>query len=186
MNYASVDPTGGPNPPVPGPVCAPATSCGSATTTVAVPNLQIVKTGPATATAGADIVYTITVTNIGAGSATNAMLTDPAPSGLTFVSAGGQCAGSPLPCNLGTLNSGQSITVPAVTFSIAAGFSGTIINTASVTSDQTTQTSSSASTVVPNGTGGTVEPTPLDARWMLLAMMSLLAGAGAWRMRARR
>ncbi|MGA9333486.1 MAG: hypothetical protein WBV39_04345, partial [Rudaea sp.] len=49
-NYASVDHTGGNTPPTPGPSCAPATSCGSATTTVnAAENITLVKTGPASA-----------------------------------------------------------------------------------------------------------------------------------------
>ncbi|MGA9333662.1 MAG: hypothetical protein WBV39_05230, partial [Rudaea sp.] len=35
-NYASVDPSGGGNPPTPGPGCSPATSCGTAPTAIAI------------------------------------------------------------------------------------------------------------------------------------------------------
>ena len=181
-NYASVDPTGGGSPPPPGAGCTPATSCGSATTTVLAPVLQIVKTGPATATAGGNIAYTIQVTNSGTADATNAILADPAPADLTFVSAGSPCAGG-FPCNLGTVAIGQSITIPAVTFSIASSVTGTITNTATVTSDQTTQTSSSASTTV--AAPALIVPTPVDARLMLLTMLTLLGLVGAVRIRAR-
>ncbi|MDE1961599.1 MAG: DUF11 domain-containing protein, partial [Xanthomonadaceae bacterium] len=181
-NYASVDPTGGGSTPPPGAGCTPATSCSSATTTVLAPVLQILKTGPATAIAGGNIVYTITVTNSGNADATNAILTDPAPAGLTFVSAGAPCAAG-FPCNLGTVAIGQSITIPAITFSIASNVTGTVTNTASVTSDQTTQTSSSASTTV--SAPALIVPTPIDMRWMLLTMLALVTAVGAWRLRSQ-
>ncbi|MDE1886406.1 MAG: DUF11 domain-containing protein [Xanthomonadaceae bacterium] len=144
--------------------------------------LQILKTGPATAIAGGNIVYTITVTNSGNADATNAILTDPAPAGLTFVSAGAPCAAG-FPCNLGTVAIGQSITIPAITFSIASNVTGTVTNTASVTSDQTTQTSSSASTTV--SAPALIVPTPIDMRWMLLTMLALVTAVGAWRLRSQ-
>jgi large repetitive protein len=189
INYASVDPTGGLTPPTPGPACAPATSCGSAPTvispvinpTLPTPLLQILKTGPATATAGGNIVYTIAVTNIGSANATNAILTDPAPAGLAYVSAGAPCSGG-FPCNLGTLTPGQSITVANVTFAIGSDVSGQIVNIASVSSDQTTPVNSSVPTVVPAPAGsGRV---PIDARW-LLVMLALVAGFGAVQLRRR-
>ena len=189
INYASVDPTGGLTPPTPGPACAPATSCGSAPTvlspkvnpTLPTPLLQILKTGPATATAGGNIVYTITVTNIGSANATNAILTDPAPAGLTYVSSGAPCSGG-FPCNMGTLTVGQSITVADVTFAIASNVSGRIVNIASVSSDQTTPVNSSVPTVVPAPAG--TERVPIDARW-LIAMLAMFAGIGAVQLRRR-
>jgi hypothetical protein len=62
-----------------------------------------------------------------------------------------------------------------VTFSIGANVSGTIVNIASVTSDQTTQTSSSASAVIQQSAVTT--PVPIDPRWMLLLTMLLAAMA---------
>jgi large repetitive protein len=185
-NYASVDPTGGTTPPAPGPACTPAASCGSAPTTINVapaPQLTILKTGPSTARAGSTIVYTILVTNTGTGDATNAILTDPPPPGLTFVSAGAPCA-TGFPCDLGTITAGSSVTIPQVTFSIGAGVTGTIVNTASVGSDQTTQTSSSSSAIL--RADAAVAATPIDARWMLLAMTGILAGLGIRRVRRMR
>ena len=175
-NTAEVSGGGDPN-------CTVGTPCVSppVTTTLTAPVLQIVKTGPATATAGGNIVYTIQVTNSGTADATNATLTDPAPGGLTFVSVGTPCAGG-FPCNLGTVAIGQSITIPAVTFSIAGSVTGTITNTATVTSDQTAQSSSSASTTV--AAPAPIVPTPIDARWMLLTMLALLGLVGVVR-RAR-
>ncbi|MDR3386085.1 MAG: hypothetical protein P4L92_03460, partial [Rudaea sp.] len=167
------------------PTCPAAPECSSTVTTpVGVPVLQIVKTGPQQATAGHVVAYSITVTNIGAAAASNAILTDPAPGGLSFESAGAPCAASGFPCNLGTLIAGQSVTVSA-SFLVASTFSGTIINTATVSSDQTSQSSSSASTVVPVA-GNPAAPVPLDARWAMLSILGLLAAVGAWRMRARR
>jgi uncharacterized repeat protein (TIGR01451 family) len=157
------------------PSCPAASHCTSTVTnTVAVPGLQIVKTGPAHAIAGGTIVYTIAITNVGNAAVTNATLTDPAPAGLTFVSAGAPCT-SGFPCNLGTINPQQTVTVPNVTFSIGANVSGTIVNIASVTSDQTTQTSSSASAVIQQSAVTT--PVPIDPRWMLLLTMLLAAMA---------
>jgi uncharacterized repeat protein (TIGR01451 family) len=161
------------------PSCPAASHCiSTVTNTVAVPGLQIVKTGPTHATAGGTIVYTIAITNVGNAAVTNATLTDPAPAGLTFVSAGAPCALG-FPCNLGTINPQQTITVPNVTFSIGANVSGTIVNIASVTSDQTAQTSSSASVVIQQAAATT--PVPIDVRWMLLLMT--LITATVWRAR---
>jgi uncharacterized repeat protein (TIGR01451 family) len=167
------------------PTCPGAATCTSTVTViVGSPQIQIVKTGPATATAGGTISYTITVTNVGASGASNVTLSDVAPAGLTFVSAGAPCAGG-FPCDLGTLGAGQSVTISAVKFTIGASVTGTIINTATVTSDQTTQTSSSASTVVSSGgTGGSV-PVPINAYWMLLSLIAMLVGASAWQLRRR-
>ena len=150
----------------------------------ATPNLVISKTGPATATAGGTIAYTITVTNNGGGTATNAVLNDPAPPGLTFVSASAPCSGG-FPCNLGNLAASQSVSVTAVTFTIAPTVSGNIVNTATVVSDQTAQTSSSAATTV-QAPATAAQPVPVDARWMLFTLLSLLAGIGARQVRARR
>ena len=115
------------------------------------------------------------------------LLSDPAPAELTYVSAGAPCTSSRFPCNLGALGAGQSITVLAVTFAVAPDFVGTLTNTASITSDQTTQSSSSASSsILPNGSGGTPEPVPLDARWMLLAQDILLTAITLRAVRTRR
>ncbi|HEX6834584.1 MAG TPA: DUF11 domain-containing protein [Rudaea sp.] len=171
------------------PACPAASNC---TGTVNVPltaaDLQIVKTGPATATAGGTVSYTIVVTNSGPDTATNATVTDPAPAGLTFVSAGAPCSGG-FPCNLGTLTSGQSVTIPNVVFTVGSSFSGTLVNVASVTSDQPDPTpnnnSSSVSTTV-QGRPANIVPAPGNAPWAMLLLLLSLVGCGLYTVRARR
>jgi len=63
----------------------------TATTTVTitgVPNLTINKSGPATATAGDLITYTLVITNSGNRDATGLLITDTLPSGASYVSGG--------------------------------------------------------------------------------------------------
>jgi uncharacterized repeat protein (TIGR01451 family) len=52
-----------------------------------VADLAVFKTGPANAVAGSNMVYSITVTNLGPGVATNVVVKDWLPTGYTFVSA---------------------------------------------------------------------------------------------------
>ncbi len=173
------------------PTCPAASNC---TGIVIVPittlsaDLHITKVGPATARAGGMVSYALTVTNAGPDSATNAIVTDPAPPGLTFVSAGAPCAGG-FPCNLGTLTSGQSVPIPSVVFAVAPSFSGTIVNTASVTADQPDPTpnnnSSSVNTTV-QGAAGPIASTPINARWMLLLLLASVLGVAVIRLRGIR
>ena len=79
-------------------------------------DLSITKTGPASIALGQDIVYTIVVTNAGPLVATGTVVADATPAGLTFVSNTGACT-TPFPCNVGTLNVGQSATITA-TFNV--------------------------------------------------------------------
>jgi uncharacterized repeat protein (TIGR01451 family) len=176
------------------PTCPGAANC-SSTVDTPVPagatssDLRIVKTGPANVTAGQNIVYTISVTNTGPDTALNAVLSDPAPAGLTFVSSGAPCAA--FPCNLGNIALNQTVTIPNVTFHVPANFVGTsVINVASVTSATPDPTpnnnSSTVSTTITPAAAQTPEAVPIDARWMLLLMMTLLAGVGARQVRVRR
>ena len=76
---------------------APGNESASASTTInGVADLAITKTGAATATTGAVISYTVTVTNAGPDPALAAQLTDTLPAGTTFTSlvspAGWTCA----------------------------------------------------------------------------------------------
>jgi uncharacterized repeat protein (TIGR01451 family) len=63
-----------------------ATVPGATVTTVA--DLQVSGSGPATATVGTNVTFTITLTNKGPSDAQAVSLTDTVPSGTTFVSAG--------------------------------------------------------------------------------------------------
>ena len=101
---------------------------------VVAPNadLQVVKTGPAGVIAGQNFTYTVTVTNSGPSSASNVVVSDPTPANLTFVSNTGGCL-STYPCSLGTLTAGQIVTITS-TYSTAPTFSGSVSNTATVSS----------------------------------------------------
>src|SRR5262249_21331061 len=74
---------------------------------------------------------TITVKNVGPSDATNVLVSDPTPPGLTLVSLVGACAVSP-GC---ALTSGATATVTA-TFTVPPGYAGAdpILNPVSVTS----------------------------------------------------
>ena len=149
-------------------------------------DLQIVKAGPATVIAGQDIVYTISVKNVGPDAALAVVLSDPAPAGLVFVSSGAPCP--TFPCNLGDIAANQTVTIPNVTFRVPTNYAGaSVINVASVTSATLDPTpnnnSSSVSTAIIPSAASPVEPVPIDARWMLLMMLTMFAGIGANAMR---
>jgi uncharacterized repeat protein (TIGR01451 family) len=140
ISSSTTDPTPGNN------------SATASTPVILSADVAITKTGPAGAARGANVVYTITVTNNGPSDAASVQVADVTPAGLGFVSNAGACT-QPFPCPLGTLTSGQTATITS-TFSIPAGYSGAnpILNTATVnsaTSDPTGgNNSSTASTPV--------------------------------------
>jgi len=128
------------------------------------------------------------VTNNGPDPAVNAVLADVPPAGLTFVSASAPCT-TGFPCALGTVAVGTTTTVTA-TFAVAPNASGTLINTAIVSSDTSdpdgaNSSSTAATTVVGGGANPPAAPVPLDAKRLLAALMLLLGAAGALRMRRR-
>jgi len=85
-------------------------------------------------TAGSNVTYQITVTNLGPDTAVGAVLTDSIPAGTTFVSASAGCgaAGATVTCNLGDIASPGSV---VVNVTVATGSAGVITDTASVTSN---------------------------------------------------
>jgi uncharacterized repeat protein (TIGR01451 family) len=186
-NTATVSGGGDPN-------CPNGASCSS---TVSTPvsisatsaDLQILKSGPANVTSGQSVVYTITVTNIGPDTALAAVLSDPTPVGLAFVSSGAPCPS--FPCNLGDIAANQTVTISNVIFNVPTNFAGTsVINTASVTSTTPDPTpnnnSSSVSTTIIPSASPSVEATPIGARWMLLTILAILAAVGACAIHSRR
>jgi uncharacterized repeat protein (TIGR01451 family) len=94
-------------------------------------DVTITKTGPATAAAGATFDYTLSYRNVGSSSATNVVVEDVLPSGLTFVSATpapSSVSGQTVRWNLGTLNAGATGSIQlrvraATTFSPASATS---------------------------------------------------------------
>jgi uncharacterized repeat protein (TIGR01451 family) len=87
---------------------------------------------------GGTLTYLITVSNNGPNAATNVIVTDQLPAGVTLqsatASAGGSCgAGNPVVCNFPVLTAGASVTV---TIKVTAPAQpGSLVNTASVSSD---------------------------------------------------
>ena len=83
---------------------------------------------------GEDITWTITVGNAGPDDATNVVVTDVLPAGVSLVSASASCseAGGTATCEVGNIASGGSVVIEIVTTADAAG---TIMNTADVESD---------------------------------------------------
>src|SRR5262249_57073866 len=94
----------------------PANNVATATTTVqAQADVGVAKTGPATAIAGTDLTYTITVTNSGPSDAQNVVLSDILPSGTTFVSASsGTGSGTSYSATLGTLAAGATTIITLI------------------------------------------------------------------------
>ncbi len=98
-------------------------------------DLTIAKSGPATATAGNQIAYTVVVTNNGPAAAQNVRVVDALPSGMTFVAAtasAGTCTGG-VDCAIGNLAIGASATV-RITATVNADATGLFTNTAQVSS----------------------------------------------------
>ncbi len=94
---------------------------GSVNTTVICPQPQtadvsVQKSGPATALAGGTVSYSVTATNAGPGTATNVVVSDVIPAGLTFNAglSSNSCAlngnGTAVLCSNFSLNAGESRT----------------------------------------------------------------------------
>jgi uncharacterized repeat protein (TIGR01451 family) len=103
------------------------------TTVTAVADVGLGKTGPASVFASSNLVYTISVTNFGPSSASSVVVMDTLPATVTFVSASGNGINTSgvVSWSLGALTSGQ---VSNVTVTVTAPASGTLTNTASVSS----------------------------------------------------
>ena len=106
------------------------------TSTLKSADIAVDKTCPATMISGTQAVYTILVSNNGTSVANDVELTDTLPAGVTFVSASPaplSQAGQTLTWDLGNIDAGDSVTV-TITVNVTAT-SGTLTNSASVTTD---------------------------------------------------
>ena len=92
---------------------------------------------PAQPVVGQNLTYTLTATNNGPSTATNVLLTDTLPAGLTFVSVGDsdRClrSGSTITCRVTALAAGASVSFPIV---VQPTVAQPITNTATVSADQ--------------------------------------------------
>jgi uncharacterized repeat protein (TIGR01451 family) len=120
-------------------------------------NLAVFKTdSPDPVTAGNPLTYTILVQNNGPSNATNVIVTDTLPAGVTFVSTSAVCISGTVTsgCNIGNLANGASasITVQVQVNSNISANTTTITNSVTVSADQldpdTSDNTASASTTV--------------------------------------
>ena len=81
-------------------------------------DLKMFKSGPGQAATGSTFSFGVQILNNGPNDATNVVVTDPTPAGLTFVSNTGACT-TPYPCNIGTVKSGFIVTIIS-TYSVQA------------------------------------------------------------------
>jgi uncharacterized repeat protein (TIGR01451 family) len=143
------------------------------TTTPTPTGLVVAKVGsPNPVAVGADLTYTITVSNNGPLTAPVVMLTDTLPGSVTLESATpsqGTCnqAGAVVTCNLGPLINGGSATVTII---VTVNSPGVLVNVASV--------SPGSSTAIATVIAGSGSGIPTLSQPGLLALTLLLAGAG--------
>ena len=107
------------------------------TATAPIADLAVTMTGATNSLIGSNVLYTVIVTNNGPGTALDVLVTDPLQGILSFVSGTSTGSlgspssnGSSAVCNLGNLASGTGATV---TFLLTSVQSGTVTNTAPVT-----------------------------------------------------
>jgi len=142
-------------------------SATAVTTVTASADLSVNKTGPATANAGTNITYSITLTNGGPSNAANVALTDATPANTTFVSES-QTTGPTFSCTTpivggtGAINCTIASLAPtSATFSITVhinpGAAGAVISNTANTAATTTDSNpgNNSSTVLTNATAST-------------------------------
>jgi uncharacterized repeat protein (TIGR01451 family) len=98
-------------------------------------DLVIVKDATSPTPLNGTVTYSLTVTNKGPDAATNVQLADPAPAGISYLTATpsqGTCSVGPalVTCSLGTINAGQTVTIGVTAKATQVG---THTNTATVT-----------------------------------------------------
>jgi uncharacterized repeat protein (TIGR01451 family) len=98
-------------------------------------DVTVVKDATSPTALNGTVEYTMTVTNKGPNTATNVELADPAPGGITYLTATtsqGTCTVAPalITCSLGTLTVGQTVTINATGRATQVG---ELTNTATVT-----------------------------------------------------
>jgi uncharacterized repeat protein (TIGR01451 family) len=121
-------------------------------------DVTVAKSGPAMATAGTDITYTVVVTNNGPSNAADVTMSDSVPAGTTFVSLAqsgpafscttpGTGGTGPIDCSRALLAPGASTTFTIVVTS-APSSTGSITNTATATTTTADPSAPNTSTVI--------------------------------------
>jgi len=107
-------------------------------------DLAVTNSGPASADAGSNVSYTLTLTNNGPNAAPNVVLNNPTPANLALVSVSGDCPNNALPCQYASINSG-AVKVVTATYAIPASY-----NTAVAITDVASVSSGAADPVAAN------------------------------------
>ena len=165
---------------------APGNESGTANTVVTgIADLSIDKTAPATATSGGQLTFTLAVSNAGPDPATGVVVQDILPAGVTFVSATptqGSCSGTTtVTCNLGTINNGASASI-ALVVNVTAAPGATIVNTATVDSNETDPSPANASDTATVSVAAAVG-IPTASEWALLLLTMMLGGFAILRLK---
>jgi uncharacterized repeat protein (TIGR01451 family) len=119
-----------------------------------VSNLSLIKVAPNPVIAGTALSYKLTVSNSGPSTATNIVLTDPLPTGVTFLSTGGvgTCGfvsnTNTVTCTLPNLDPGNSEIVYIYTNVKSSTPPGLMTNTATVTGTGSPLATGSVTTTV--------------------------------------
>lgn len=135
---------------------SPANNLATATTQVvpASADVSVSKSAPVTATAGSEIAYLITISNLGQLEAPSVRLTDTLPSSATFVSATGtpaQPGNGTLVWTLGTLPAGGqpiSLTVIVTTAQDVSGWLTNVVTITTISSETVTANNSAYATTL--------------------------------------
>lgn len=128
-----------------------------------VPDLSLVKSGPATAAPGDTLTWTLTVANNGTAPATGVLVTDPLAAGLTLVSASGSgwtCAGTTVSCTLGAPLAVGATSVITVSAVLDSTFAGAVVANTAVVGPSDATPADNTDTHVTDVEG--VEPAPAD------------------------
>jgi uncharacterized repeat protein (TIGR01451 family) len=151
----------------------PGNNGGSTTTTVGQSaDLRVTKTADESVTAGTDLVYTITVDNLGPSAAHNVVVTDTIPAGTTYVSATPASSATydsgTVTWSLGTVRVADSPVTLTLTVRVDPGRTDPVLNSATGTSstpDPNTGNGSGSTTTQVGGRGNVtvVKSTPDDA-----------------------
>jgi uncharacterized repeat protein (TIGR01451 family) len=139
---------------------------------------------PPTVAPGGNAVFTLTVSNAGPGDATNAVVTDTLPAGLTYVSndCGANFATPDVTWNVGTLTVGASA---VCNLTVTVDEAGTFVNNAVATSDGPDPIPADNNATATVGGQQAVQEIPTLNTLGLLALLMGLGLAGLWILRRR-
>lgn len=175
-------------------VLAAATNAGDATasaTTVvtASPDLSLRKTVVGALVAGGVGTYRFTVTNSGAATARDVVVTDPLPSGVTAV-AGGPCTADAetvglLSCPVGDVAAGATVTLD-VDVRLSASLTGTLVNGAVVSAAAIDRDPGDNSSTVSSAVSPALPATGSNPALPLVAAMLLVLGIALAQVPSRR